>query len=82
MIEDREALLEKARQEGPEYYLLRHLHLFVAVARDAGLERDEVAADLMQHAVALCRPSREDRRALARHLVREARKLDAEAADE
>ena len=55
--EERVALIEAIMQQGPGSYLHQELQRITELARETGLERDDVAMALMTHAVALCRPA-------------------------
>jgi hypothetical protein len=75
-------LVESARQEGGDFYLVRRLHEMTDIAQRSGLERDDVANAMLAHAIGLCRPDPTSRKILAALLVKQARQLDRDAVDQ
>ena len=76
------ALVEQARQDGPEQYIARALLELAEVAKATGVTRERFAIDMMMRSIEHARADPDARGALARLLVRQARLLDPEALGE
>ena len=75
-------LLEQARRDDPAMFVTKQIMLVSEIARASGVTRDDLAATFLTASVRLARPDAASRSALARHLLKQVRFLDATALDE